>query len=80
MVASQVTTREEEGHQRRRREVVDCSEQRALEGAAAVDADVTTTIRQLPSYLQPMVMLMANMVSPSEEGKMREKRGKDALE
>ena len=31
-------------------------------------------------HLQPMVTLLVKMVSSSEEGKLREKRGKDALE
>ena len=38
-----------------------------------------TTIRQLPLYLELVVTLMANMVPPSEENKMRDKRGKEAL-
>ena len=37
------------------------------------------TIRQLPPYLQPMVTLMANMVPPSEEDKLRNKRRKEVL-
>ena len=39
-----------------------------------------TTIRQLPSYLQPVVTLMENMVPPSKESRMRDKRGKNAFE
>ena len=37
------------------------------------------TIRQLPPYLQPMVTLMVNMVPPSEEDKLRNKRRKEVL-
>ena len=37
------------------------------------------TIRQLPPYLQPVVTLMANMVPLSDEDKLWEKKGKDAL-
>ena len=37
------------------------------------------TIKQLSSYLEPVVMLMANMVAPSEEDKLWEKWGFDAL-
>ena len=48
-------------------------------GDATVDVDVASTIGQLPSHLQPMVMLLAKMVSPSDEGKLKEKKGKDAL-
>ena len=65
--------REEEGHQNRRREAVTSSEQQDSKGGVAADADVTMTIRQLPSYLQQMVTLLANMVPPHEESKMREK-------
>ena len=37
-------------------------------------------IRKLPPYLQSVVTLMANMVSPNEKSRIREKRGKEALE
>ena len=39
------------------------------------------TIRQLLLYLQPMVTLMANMVPPppSEEDRLRDKRGNEAF-
>ena len=72
--------RVEEGRQCRGREVVASSEQPNSEGGAAADVYVTTAIRQLPSYLQLMVTLMANMVFPHEESKMREKRGNDTFE
>ena len=80
MAASQAVTREEEGRQRRRREAVDSSEQQVSKGDATADANVTSAIGQLLSHLQSMVTLLAKMVSPSKEGKLREKRGKDALE
>ena len=37
------------------------------------------TIWQLPPYLQLVVTIMANMVPPSKEDKMRDKRGKEAF-
>ena len=37
------------------------------------------TIKQLPPYLQPVVTLMVNMVPSSEEDRLQEKKGKDAL-
>ena len=80
IAASRAMTREEEGRQRRRRETIDSSEQRASGGDVAVDADVAIAIRQLPSHLQLMVTFLAEIVSPSEEGKLKEKRGKDAIE
>ena len=61
--ASWPTAREEEIRQRRRREVVDSSEQKA--SPATADADLASAIRQLPSHLQSMVTLLAKMVSPS---------------
>ena len=80
MATSQVATRDEEGCQRRRREVVASSMRQDSEGGATTDADVSVAIRQLPSYLQPVVTLSATMDPPHEESKMREKRGKDTLE
>ena len=41
--------------------------------------DVMVIIRQLPPYLQLVVTLMANMVPPSEEDRLQDKRGKEAL-
>ena len=32
-------------------------------------------VKKLPGYLQPMVTLMATMVPPTKESKLREKRG-----
>ena len=40
------------------------------------DPEVAEVIKRLPEYLQPMVTLMAMMVPPTEESKMREKRGR----
>ena len=78
MVASRSAAREEESRQRRQREAIDSSEQ--WESSTASDADLASTIGQLPSHLQPMATLLAKMVSPSIEGRIMEKRGNDALE
>ena len=43
------------------------------------DLELFEVIKQLPGYLQPMVTLMATMVPPTEESKLREKRGREAL-
>ena len=80
MVTSWSTTKEEESHRCKRREVVDSSEQRVSGKGIAADANMASTIGQLPSHLQPMVTLLAKMTFPSKEGKLREKRGKNALE
>ena len=61
-------------------EVITTSEKPDSEGGPAVDLDIMATIRQLPPYLQLVVTLMANMVPPNEESRMREKRGNEALE
>ena len=43
------------------------------------DANIAKAVKRLPGYLQPVVTLMAIMVPPSEESRMREKRGREAL-
>ena len=43
------------------------------------DPELSEVIKQLPGYLQPVVTLMATMVPPTEESKLREKRGQAAL-
>ena len=48
-------------------------------GGPAADPDVMATIRQLPPYLKPVVTLLANMIPPNEESRIREKRGKKVL-
>ena len=50
-----------------------------LEGGHMLDPDVMIAIRWLPPYLQLVVMLMVNIVPPSEEDKLWDKRGKEAL-
>ena len=41
--------------------------------------ELAEVVTKLPGYLQPVVTLMATMVPPIEERKMREKRGREAL-
>ena len=43
------------------------------------DPKLSKVIKQLPGYLQPVVMLMATMVPPTEESKLWEKMGREAL-
>ena len=43
------------------------------------DLDLSEVVKKLPWYLQPVVTLMAIMVPPTEESKLREKRGREAL-
>ena len=50
-----------------------------MEGGYTLDPDISEATSKLLEYLQPVVTLMANMVAPSEEDRMREKRGQDAL-
>ena len=43
------------------------------------DPELVEFVEQFPGYLQPVVMLMVTMVPPTEESKLREKRGREAL-
>ena len=43
------------------------------------DPELSKVVKQFPEYLQPVVTLMATMVPPTEENKLREKRGREAL-
>ena len=44
-----------------------------------LDPELSEVVEQLPGYLQPVVTLMATMVPPTKESKLREKRGQEAL-
>ena len=77
MAASRFAAKKEESRQPRQRKVIDSSEQWASPTTA--DADVGSPIRRLPSHLQSLVISLAKMASPSEEGKLKEKRRKDAF-
>ena len=41
--------------------------------------ELAKVVKRLRGYLQPVVTLMATMVPPTKESKMREKRGWEAL-
>ena len=61
-----------------RRTEIAASQPRVHEGYT-LDLEVAKVVKKLPGYLQPVVTLMAAMVSPTEESKMCEKRGQEAL-
>ena len=65
--------------QRKKREVAIPLVLFGQKGGYTPDLDVMATIKRLSSHMQPMVTLMANMVAPTEEDKLREKKGFDAL-
>ena len=44
------------------------------------DPELGEVVKRLPGYLQPVVTLMATMVPPTEENRLREKRGREALD
>ena len=80
MVASREASKvEQANHLWREREVAIPLDQTGQEGGYSSDPALMVTIKQLPSYLQPVGMLMANMVAPGEEVKLLEKRGFNAL-
>ena len=49
-----------------------------LEGYT-LNPELSKVVKQLPGYLQPVVTLMATMVPPTEESKLQENRGWEAL-
>ena len=74
------TTREALAEQvglQRRTEIM-ASQPGVLEGYTP-DLKFSEVVKKLPGYLQPVVTLMATMVPPTEESKLREKRGREAL-
>ena len=66
--ASHLTARGEENRQRRRRETDHLSGQ--CGASLAAEADLASTIEQLPSHLRLMVLLLAQTVSLSVKGRM----------
>ena len=72
-----LTSREEAGRHRRRREADRLSGQRGA--SALAEANLASTIERLPPHLRSMVSLLSRTVTPSIEGKMMEKRGRAAL-
>ena len=44
------------------------------------DPEFTEVVKRLTEYLQPVVTLMATMVPPTKESRLRDKRGLEALD
>ena len=61
-----------------RRMKIAASQLEVLEGYTP-DPKLPEVIKRLPGYLQPVVTLMATLVPPTEESRLQEKRGKEAL-
>ena len=49
--------------------------QLSVQGGYTPDPEIVEAVKRLPRYLQPVVTLMATMVPPIKESKLREKRG-----
>ena len=79
MAALRVAAKAKEGRQHRRREIIAPSERPSQEDGHTPNPEVMATIRQFPPYLQPVVTLMANMVPPSNEDRLGDKKGKEVL-
>ena len=50
-----------------------------MEEGYTPNPEVAKVVKRLPRYLQPVVTLMATMVPPTEENKLRDKKGWEAL-
>ena len=61
-----------------RRTEIAASQLDVLEGYSP-DPELAEVIKRLPRYLQPVVTLMAMMIPPTEESRLREKKGWEAL-
>ena len=61
-----------------RRTKIAASQPDVLEGYTP-DPELAEVIKKLPGYLQPVVTLMATLVPPTKESRMRDKRGREAL-
>ena len=61
-----------------RRSKIATSQPSVLEGYTS-NPELTEVVKRLPGYLQPVVTLMATMVPPTDERKMREKKGWEAM-
>ena len=53
--------------------------QPGVEEGYTLDPEIVEVVKRLPGYLQPVVTLLDTMVPLSEDSKMREKRGREAL-
>ena len=61
-----------------RRTEIMASQPSVLEGYTP-NPELFQVVKQLPRYLQPVVTIMVTMVPPTEESKLGEKRGHEAL-
>ena len=61
-----------------RRTEIMASQPNVLEGYT-LDPELTKVVKKLLEYLQPVVALMATLVPPTEESRLQEKRGREAL-
>ena len=61
-----------------RRTKIMASQPGVLEGYTP-DLKLAEVVKKLYGYLQPVVTLMATMVPPTEESKLLEKKGREAL-
>ena len=61
-----------------RRTKIMASQPNVLEGYTS-DPELAEVVKKLPGYLQPMVTLIATLVPLTEESRLREKRGREAL-
>ena len=50
-----------------------------MEEGYTPDPEIDEAVKRLPEYLQLVVTLMATMVPPTKDSKIREKRGREAL-
>ena len=80
MAATRGVAREAQAEQVRleRRTEIAVSQTGVWEGYMP-DPEVIEVIKRLPGYLQPVVTLIATMVSSTEDSRMCEKRGREAL-
>ena len=61
-----------------RRMEITASQPNVLEGYTP-DPELAEVVKRLPRYLQPVVTLMAMLVPPTEESRLWEKKGWEAL-
>ena len=61
-----------------RRTKIAASQPDVLEGYTP-DPELVEVVKRLPRYLQPVVTRMATLVPPTEESRLWEKKGREAL-
>ena len=80
MEALRVAAREaQDGHLQLERLTKIAATQSSVDERYTPDPEIAKAVKRLAGFLQPVVTLMATMVPPFEESKMREKRGREAL-